>query len=172
MLPLGRRVLSLPTAAVALVLAAGCGTTDSPTPSAPTPPSEAGPWSRANLTNFTSYPAPGSAECIQYNGCQWAGQFAFVNGQQTEQWVRDHNIIALHEKDASTYKLKTFHLRQGTRTIDATVYDLCSDSDCSGCCTRNARQNGLSFLIDIEKYTMQRFGSGDGIIEWQCADCR
>jgi hypothetical protein len=26
-------------------------------------------------------------------------------------------------------------------------------------------------LIDIEKYTMQRFGSGDGIVDWMCLDC-
>jgi hypothetical protein len=167
-----RPVSILRTAASVWLFAAGCGGNSSPASSTPSPATDSGTWNKANLTNFTSYPAPGSAECIQYNGCQWAGQFAFVNGQQSEQWVRDHNIIALHEKDAPTYKLKTLHLRQGSRAIDATVYDLCADSDCSGCCTRNARQNGLSFLIDIEKYTMRRFGSGDGIVEWQCADCR
>jgi hypothetical protein len=126
-------------------------------------------WRKANLTNFTSYPDPGSEECIQFNGCMWAGQFAFVDGQQSEQWVKDHNIIAVHEKDAGTYKLKTLRLKQGTHQIDAKVYDMCSDSDCSGCCTDNARETG--FLIDIEKYTMQRFGSGDGIVDWACLDC-
>ena len=55
--------------------------------------------------------------------------------------------------------------------IDATVYDECADSDCNGCCTENAHANGLDFLIDIEKYTMQRFGSGDGIVDWMCLDC-
>ncbi len=126
-------------------------------------------WRKANLTNFTSYPDPGSEECIQFNGCMWAGQFAFVDGQQSEQWVKDHNIIAVHEKDAATYKLKTLRLRQSTHQIDAKVYDECSDSDCSGCCTENA--SGTGFLIDIEKYTMQRFGSGDGIVDWACLDC-
>ena len=54
----------------------------------------------------------------------------------------------------------------------ATVYDECSDSDCSGCCTANANANGIGFLIDIEKYTMQRFGSGEGIVDWQlCSSC-
>jgi hypothetical protein len=130
-----------------------------------------GTWMKANLTNFTSYPDPGSEECIVYNGCMWAGQFAFVAGTQSESWVMSHNIAAIHEKDAPTYKLKTLRLRQGTRTIDVKVYDECADSDCSGCCTQNARQNGLNFLIDIEKYTMQRFGTGDGIVEWMCVDC-
>jgi hypothetical protein len=127
-------------------------------------------WRNANLTNFESYPDPNSDECRNYNGCTWAGQFAFVDGKQSESWVMMHNIIAVHEKDANQFKLKTFRLRQGSLQIDATVYDECADSDCSGCCTANSRQTG--FLIDIEKYTMQRFGSGDGIVEWACLDCK
>jgi hypothetical protein len=126
-------------------------------------------WRKANLTNFTSYPDPGSDECIKYNGCMWAGQFAFVSGKQTESWVKAHNIAAIHEKDAGAYRLKTLRLRQSGRQIDVVVYDMCSDSDCSGCCTANAR--GTGFLIDLEKYTMQRFGSGDGIVDWACLDC-
>jgi hypothetical protein len=140
-------------------------------PRARATPTSSGTWRRANLTNFTSYPDPNSDECVNYNGCLWAGYFAFVNGKQTEQWVRDHNIAAVHERDAQTYRLKNLRLRQGTRQIDVTVYDMCADSDCSGCCTRNANANGIGFLIDIEKYTMQRFGSGSGIVDWQCLNC-
>lgn len=128
-------------------------------------------WNKANLTNFESYPDPGSDECIEFNGCTWAGLFAGVEGKQTEQWVKDHNILAVHSKDFSKYKLKTLRLKQGSKQIDAIVYDMCADSDCSGCCTKNATRNGLNFLIDIEKYSMQRFGSGDGIVEWQCLNC-
>ena len=102
------------------------------------------------------------------NGCEYEGQFAFVNGTMTEDWVMAHNIIAVHEKDAK-YALKTFRIRQGSMQIDATVYDECADSDCDGCCTRNSSETG--FLIDIEKYTMQRFGSGDGVVDWACLDC-
>ena len=127
-------------------------------------------WRTADLTNYTSYPDPGSDECVNYNGCLWAGTFAFVDGKQTEDWVRQHNIIAVHSKDAAQYKLKTFRLRQGSRQIDATVYDMCSDSDCDGCCSQNCQQTG--FLIDIEKYTMERFGSGEGAVEWTCLDCQ
>ena len=126
-------------------------------------------WNQANLTNYTSYPDPGSEECIKYNGCKWAGYFAFIDGQQTEEWVQNHNIIAIHSKDADQYKLKTFRLRQGHHEIDAVVYDMCSDTDCDGCCTENSAETG--FLIDIESYTMERFGSGDGIVEWKCMDC-
>jgi len=129
-------------------------------------------WNKANLTNYESYPDPGSPECIEYNGCLWAGQFAFVSGVKPESWVKANNIISVHSKDAAKYKLKTLRIRQGNKTIDAKVYDRCSDDDCEdNCCTVNATQNGLNFLIDIEKYTMWRFGSGDGIVEWRCLDC-
>jgi hypothetical protein len=126
-------------------------------------------WHQANLTNFTSYPDPGSDECENYNGCMWAGYFAFVDGQKSESWVMQHNIAAVHSRDADEYALKTLRLKQGSHQIDVTVYDMCSDSDCDGCCTENASETG--FLIDIESYTMERFGSGDGIVDWACLDC-
>lgn len=137
-----------------------------------TPPPTGGTWRRANLTNFESYPDPNSEECIKYNGCMWAGQFAFVSGKQPESWVMANNIAAVHSRDANTYRLKTLRLRQGTRQIDVKVYDMCADSDCGGCCTQNADAGGIGFLIDIEKYTMQRFGSGSGVVEWMCLDCQ
>jgi hypothetical protein len=126
-------------------------------------------WKQASLTNFTSYPDPGSDECVKYNGCMWAGQFAAVDGKQTEAWVMAHDIVAVHSKDFATYKLKTLRLRKDGHEIDVTVYDECADSDCSGCCTENAKPSG--FLIDIEKYTAQRFGVGDGQVDWACLDC-
>lgn len=127
-------------------------------------------WHQANLTWYTSWPEPDSEECIEYNGCTWAGYFAGVEGQMTEEWASQHNIIAVHEKDWKQYKLKTFRLRMNGSTIDAVVYDMCSDSDCDGCCTENAGEIG--FLIDIEKYTRERFdGNGDGVVEWTCLDC-
>ena len=127
-------------------------------------------WHQANLTWYISWPEPDSEECIEYNGCTWAGYFAGVEGQMTEEWVSQHNIIAVHEKDWKQYKLKTFRLRMNGSTIDAVVYDMCSDSDCDGCCTENAGEIG--FLIDIEKYTRERFdGNGDGVVEWTCLDC-
>ena len=127
-------------------------------------------WRKANLTNFTSYPDPGSDECINFNGCMWAGLFAFVDGKQPLSWVKSHNIAAVHSKDANTYKLKTLRLKQGGKQIDVSVYDECADSDCSGCCTANSKQTG--FLIDIESFTMQRFGTGDGVVDWACLDCK
>jgi hypothetical protein len=128
-----------------------------------------GEWNQANLTNFESYPDPGSEECIEYNGCTWAGQFAGIDGTQTEQWVMEHNIAAVHSADFEQYKLKTLRLRMEGDEIDVVVYDECSDDDFEGCCTANSSETG--FLIDVEKYTMQRFGHGDGIVEWVCLDC-
>lgn len=127
-------------------------------------------WRTANLTEFTSYPDPGSVECIQYNGCTWAGQFAALNGVQPVSWVQANNIAAVHSKDFATYELKTLRLRQGTKQIDVKVYDECADSDCSGCCTKNSASTG--FLIDVESYTAQRFGTSSGIVEWTCLDCK
>jgi len=75
----------------------------------------------------------------------------------------------VHAKDFAKYKLKTLRLKQGSRQIDVKVYDMCSDSDCSGCCTANSKQTG--FLIDIESYTAQRFGTSSGIVDWACLDC-
>ena len=123
---------------------------------------------KANLTWFTSYPDPGSEECVRYNGCKWAGQFAAV-GKKSKAWVKSHNIAAVHSKDFNKYKLKTLRLSKGGKTIDAVVYDMCSDSDCNGCCTRNARSTG--FLIDIEEHTAGRFGSRSGTVDWVCVDC-
>ena len=130
-------------------------------------------WNKANLTWYISWPDPGSEECVVYNGCEWAGYFAGLPDQQTEEWVSEHNIISIHEKDWGKYKLKTFRLRQNGRTIDATVYDKCADSDCEGCCTQNAGE--LGFLIDIESDTCERLSGTkdgcDGVIEWTCLDC-
>lgn len=130
-------------------------------------------WNKAYLTWYISWPDPGSEECVKYNGCQWAGYFAGIEGQQTEQWVSEHNIISIHEKDWSKYRGKTFRLRQNDKSIDAVVYDKCADSDCDGCCTQNA--GNLGFLIDIESYTCEKFSGSkegcDGVVEWTCLDC-
>ncbi|KAI1285487.1 hypothetical protein HDE_11916 [Halotydeus destructor] len=124
----------------------------------------------ADLTHYTSYPARGSKEWKDYNGGLWEGQFAFVDGKKPESWVESNRIIAIHEKHASKYRLKTFKITQGARSITAKVYDKCSDSDCNGCCTKNSKKTG--FLIDMEKYTLRAFGgSGSGVVQWECLDC-
>jgi hypothetical protein len=126
-------------------------------------------WRNANLTWYTSYPEPGSEECTEYNGCEWAGQFAALDEKKPESWVSANNIAAVHGKDFDAYKLKTLRLRSGDRQIDVRVYDKCADSDCSGCCTRNSSETG--FLIDLESHTAERFGRKSGTVEWTCLDC-
>ena len=126
-------------------------------------------WRAARLTNYTSYPEEGSAECIEFNGCAWAGHFAGIRGQQTREWVASNNIAAVHSRDFETYRLKTLRVRHEGRQIDVVVYDLCSDSDCDGCCTRNAAETG--FLIDLEVHTAERFGTYNGVVQWTCLDC-
>ncbi|NMM44219.1 hypothetical protein HH303_07005 [Rhodospirillaceae bacterium KN72] len=122
-------------------------------------------WHTARLTHYESYPVPGSAECVDYNGCAWAGQFYGLEGKRSESWVAWHNIVAVHMKDWPLLGMKVLRLRQGARTIDVRVLDACSDADCDGCCTANLGGDG--YLIDIEKYTMQRFGAGDGLVDFQ-----
>jgi hypothetical protein len=125
-------------------------------------------WHQASKTTFTSYPDPNSEECRRFNGCTWAGQFAALPGVQPLSWVMSHNIVAVHSNHFNQYKLKNLRLRRGTNTIDVVVYDMCSDSDCSGCCTRNARPSG--YLIDVESFTDERWGEEDGQIEFACLD--
>lgn len=122
-------------------------------------------WYTAHLTNYTSYPEKGSKECIDYNGCKWAGYFAGLEKKQPESWVKKNNIVAVHSKDWGKLQGKSLMLHQGESDIKVVVYDLCSDEDCDGCCTANLGNDG--YLIDIEKYTMERFGSGSGIVDWR-----
>ena len=74
----------------------------------------------------------------------------------------------MHLKDWAWLGMKTLLLRQGTREVTVRAIDACSDADCDGCCTANLGGDG--YLIDIEKYTMGRFGSGDGLVEFQVCD--
>jgi hypothetical protein len=145
------------------------GNPDNPGNPGTPPPDNGLAFRKANMTNFTSYPDPGSEECIKFNGCMWAGQFAALDGKQPLEWVKSHNIAAVHERDFNKYKLKTLRLKKGGKQIDVVVYDECADSDCDGCCTQNARSTG--FLIDIESFTADRFGVGDGVVDWTCLDC-
>ncbi len=120
-------------------------------------------WRTAQKTHYTSYPDPGSQECIQFNGCMWEGQFAACDSKQTEAWVAAHNVVAAFP-DFASLELHDLCLRSGANTIVVTVLDTCGDSDCGGCCTQNQRD--ADELIDIESYTDQRWGVQDGRIEW------
>ncbi len=120
-------------------------------------------WKSANKTNFTSYPAPGSEECILYNGCLYEGLFAACSTQKSLDWVKSHNIASVFP-DFSTLKLHDLCIKSGTTMMVVIVFDECADSDCSGCCTAN--KGSASELIDLESYTDARFGVPDGPIQW------
>ena len=120
-------------------------------------------WKSANKTNYTSYPDPGSEECVKYNGCMWAGQFAACSDKKVEGWVAQHDIVAAFP-DFDTLALHDLCLRKGDAVMIVTVLDTCGDSDCSGCCTEN--QGSADELIDVESYTNERWGVPDGGIEW------
>jgi hypothetical protein len=120
-------------------------------------------WKTAAKTEYTSFPDPGSPECIEYSGCDYLGMFAACSNTATEAWVAAHNIVAAFP-DFATLKLHDLCLKSGTKTMVVTVIDTCGDSDCSGCCTRN--KGNADQLIDIESYTAARFGVPDGRIQW------
>jgi hypothetical protein len=120
-------------------------------------------WKTANKTNYESYPAPGSRECIEYSGCKYQGQFAACGkAVKSKEWVMSHDIAALFP--LGDMRLHTICIRAGDRQMEVTVYDTCGDHDCNGCCTRNRRDADV--LIDLERYTNARFGVADGRIQW------
>jgi hypothetical protein len=120
-------------------------------------------WKTANKTWYTSYPDPGSEECIKYSGCMYAGQFSACDDTKPEAWVSAHNIVAAFP-DFASLQLHDLCLKSSDKTIVVTVLDTCGDADCGGCCTQN--QGDADELIDVESYTNDRWGVEDGQIQW------
>jgi hypothetical protein len=120
-------------------------------------------WKTGSKTNYTSYPDPGSDECIKYSGCEYEGLFSACDSQKSVQWVQAHNIVSVFP-DFNKLKLHDLCLKSGAMTIVVTVIDECADSDCSGCCTQN--KGSADQLIDVESFTDARWGIGDGRIQW------
>jgi hypothetical protein len=120
-------------------------------------------WKTGRKTNYESYPAPGSEECVAYNGCTWAGQFAACDGKKPEAWVASHDIASMFP-DFKSYRLHDLCIRSGARSMIVTVLDTCADADCNGCCTQNRGE--ADALIDLEKATNARWGLPDGDITW------
>ena len=120
-------------------------------------------WKTANKTEFTSYPAAGSEECIKYSGCLYEGMFAGCGPTMPISWVQSHDIVSVFP-DFATLKHHDLCLKSGSKTMVVLAIDMCADSDCSGCCTQN--KGSANELIDIESYTAARFGVPDGPIQW------
>jgi len=120
-------------------------------------------WKTGSKTNYTSYPEPGSEECIKYSGCKYQGLFSACGEQRKSlAWVKAHNIAAFFP--LGRMELHNLCIRSGNKTMEVTVYDTCGDADCDGCCTRN--RGSAAALIDLESFTNERFGLKDGPIEW------
>ncbi|XP_037049505.1 uncharacterized protein LOC119083802 [Bradysia coprophila] len=145
---------------------------------------------KARLSNYCSFPpcckdkkikppytaaekksCPGKTECTDYNGCAYQGDFSFCGENKSHDYVVNTNIVSFFSThgDIGKYKKKTLRITQGSKTIEAIVCDTCSDSDCKGCCTKNAGKSG--YLIDMESNTYARFGGSDGEVTWSCVNC-
>ncbi|KAG2491580.1 hypothetical protein HYH03_010147 [Edaphochlamys debaryana] len=131
-------------------------------------------WFPAVGTIYDSWPKPGSKECVDYSGCQWAGQFfkidggsgPCINGAQwldggngdyacrfPESTVRSWSIAATYMLDDRLLgrKLQVMVENRPAVTTVVNVRDVCSDDDCDGCCAANT--GGATWrLIDIEKW--------------------
>jgi hypothetical protein len=95
----------------------------------------------------------------------YEGQFAACPNTESQAWVMAHNIVSVFP-DFATLQLHDLCLKDPNTgmTITVTVYDMCSDSDCNGCCTQN--KGSANELIDVESYTYARFNMNDTAIMW------
>ena len=84
----------------------------------------------------------------------YPGYFAGIVGQKPLSWVQSNNLISFFDsKDPNgvnwkrNYANKKIRLTKGTKTFEATIVDTCGNSDCGGCCTKNAKGG---YLVDME----------------------
>jgi hypothetical protein len=131
-------------------------------------------YESASWTTYTSYacccpnnpnydPKCPKEECEDYSACQYPGDFAFIDHESFD-WVKSHQIVAFftsHDTPSGTekkYARKLLDLhdpKTGTDMPSVEVADTCGDSDCGGCCTKNAKPSGN--LIDMEYWTVKHF---------------
>jgi hypothetical protein len=98
---------------------------------------------------------------------------AFYDVRQKDQWKGDKNAYW----DAN-YRDKFIWIRKpgsgNTNLMKIQILDTCKDSDCSGCCTKNASKSPSKTLIDLESFTAKAFFKsntfpGMGQLEWKFA---
>jgi hypothetical protein len=114
-------------------------------------------WMPASGTLYSSWPKPGSQECVIYEGCKWAGMFsaieagenkkkcakgaAFMSGGNgtkkacrfTPQTVKNMRMASTTVKDFKRLQGKTLEVMiEGitNKTTTVTVRDNCNDADC------------------------------------------
>jgi len=127
-------------------------------------------WPRCCVGNPNYDPTANTDECTLYNGCTWAGSFAYKScsganstgnpGQCTIDYVRNNNLVSFFSTSGEhlQYQGKKIRIEAKGKTIEALVVDTCGDSDCPwpppGCCTTNAGKSKDGFLIDMERETV------------------
>jgi hypothetical protein len=87
--------------------------------------------------------------------------FAGVSGKKSYDWVKSNNIVAFYDSnDRNGANWKKNYANQKIvlttskgKKFEATILDTCGNTDCNGCCYRNA--NG-GYLVDLEYYTLMR----------------
>lgn len=91
-----------------------------------------------------------------------------ADDKMPEDWVKKNNIAAVfqvpNDKNLkewkSRWKGKLLEIKRPGKSFATpfivTALDTCSDSDCRGCCTKNANTGGGT-LIDLEINTAMRF---------------
>jgi len=127
-------------------------------------------WPRCCAGNPNYDPTANTDECTKFNGCRWAGYFAYKScsganstgkpGQCTIDFVRNNNLVSFFSISGEhrQYQGKTIRIEAKGKTIEALVVDTCGDSDCPwpppGCCSTNAGKSKDGFLIDMERETV------------------
>ena len=146
-------------------------------------------WQVATQTWYSSYPAccknsPGYdpkasiTECRNFSGCKYQGMFmtgkklsyeqvkslrfcALYDIKQKSQWKGDKNPYW----DAK-YRDKYIWIRKKgdpSSAMKIQILDTCKDSDCGGCCSKNASKSPSGVLIDLEEWTAKAFFKTDKV---------
>lgn len=115
-------------------------------------------WKPANGTLYSSWPAAGTVECVDYEGCKWAGMFAGLDPEGSggqcapgavkmeggngggkmcrfpPDKVRELRVLSVNKTQFKTLQNKKVEMfiegRPNIKTT-GTIRDYCSDKDCT-----------------------------------------
>jgi hypothetical protein len=138
-------------------------------------------WLPASGTLYSSWPMPGSQECVIYEGCKWAGMFSSIeagenkkkcakgaaymsggNGTKkacrfTPSTVKSMRMASTSLRDFTRLKGKTLEVMiEGitNRTTTVTIRDNCNDADCRSDNCGGVYAGCCSKHSDNYKYTL------------------
>jgi len=107
------------------------------------------------MTAYESYPTT-EEEGNGFGGYNHVGEFAGIETKKSLKWVQNNNIAAVHKKDwkSGEFKRKVLRIRlpNSDHTMDVNVIDYCDSND-----IEDKSQLTKEFLIDLEKFTAERF---------------